>query len=415
MPQSTSRFQSGPVLEKDMVVAHAGKNLKNGKLEFDLSVKSLDVMVSNFEEQGRQVPIFLGGEHFENRDGRPADGWVVSLRRDGDDLIASVKLHGMAAVAVNEDLMRGISIGTVLGKDVHGEPLGDVLDHLLITNQPFFGDLNIAASDKQAEGRVSYFTACTHEGAEMAKTKRALAEHPEDEKDEAKKLEGHPQEEDELDEHPDDEKEELDEHPDDDDDDEFPEEEFTVASFKKLRKLVKRFQRLQRSLEGENETLKVQLKARRGLASKDKEELAVRLERLETERTAQSVRELVREGLDKLTLKGSWVKGFKGEDADGGLGTLEWLKTSRFADSMNPLDIDSAVRTLKYQVIKGTPIARMDQHYQAGQTPGSTALSSDEQQVLRTQGIDEEQFKALNRKDGGKAYRALVKRRADKE
>jgi len=385
-----------------MVVAHAGKNLKNGKDEFDLPVKSLDAMVENFKGQKRQVPIFLGGEHFENRDGRPADGWVVSLRRDGDDLIASVKLHGMAAVAVNEDLMRGISIGTVLGKDVHGKALGDVLDHLLITNQPFFGDLNIAASDTQAEGRVSYFTACTHEGAEMANKKHALAEHPEEEKDEAKKLQ--------------EEEDEKDEELQDEEEDEFPEEEFTLANFRKMRRLIKKMKNLQIGLEAQNETIAAQLKAKSGLANMDKEKLAVRLKRLETERDAQNVREIVAEGLSQLTLKGKWTEGYKGEEGDGGRGTLDWLLSSpRIADALEPTSIKAALRTLKYQVFKTEPIARIDQDYEAGRQPASTALSSDEQQVLRTQGIDEEQFRALNRKDGGKAYRALVAKRSSKE
>ncbi len=409
-----AKLQNGPVLVKDMVVAHAGKNLKNGKDTFDLTTEALDRMVRNFAEQQRQVPVYLGGEHFEDRADRLADGWVSALRRDGDDLVAEVKLHGVAAVAVNDDLVRGISIGTVLGKDVHGKTIGDVLDHLLITNQPFFTDLNIAASDQQAgdEGRVVYLTACsTKEDTPMAKSatalkKAALAEHPEDEEN---KLEEHP--EDHRPDLQDEDEDELAEHP----DDEFPEEEFTRANFKRLKKLLRKLNRKMLGLEAEKETLDEHLKAKRGLMTEDKQKLALRVKRLETERDAQTIREVVREGLERLTLKGAWVKGYKGEETDGGLGTLDWLKTSRFADVMNPLDIKSALRTLKYQVFKGTPIAKLDQEYPAGQQPGTTALSSDDHETLRTLGMDEEQFRALNKKDGGRAYRALVAKRSGKE
>ena len=227
--------------------------------------------------------------------------------------------------------------------------------------------------------------------------KAALAETPEDEKDE---LEVHPEE------------EELEE---DDPEDEFPEEEFTMGNFRKMRKLLRKFKNLQIGLQSENETLKDHLKAKSGIASEDKQKLALRVKRLETERDAQTIREVVREGLERLTLKGAWVKGYKGEETDGGLGTLDWLKTSRFADAMNPLDIKSALRTLKYQVFKGTPIAKLDQDYQAGQQPGSLTLSSDDHETLRTHGMDEEMYRALNKKDGGVAYRALTAKRSGKE
>ena len=42
----------------------------------------------------------------------------------------------------------------------------------------------------------------------------------------------------------------------------------------------------------------------------------------------------------------------------------------------------------------------------------TAALSAENTDVLRSHGIDEEEYRALNMKDGGKAYRALKARRA---
>ena len=391
MPKPTDQPLNPPTLTKDMVVAHAGKNLKNGKDEFDLTVRSLDRIVANFDALGRQVPVYMGGEHFEDRADRLADGWVNKLRRDGDDLIAEVKLHGPAAAVVQGDMMRGISIGTVMGKDVHGEDLGEVLDHLLITNQPFFNDLNIAASDKQAECRVTYLTACSKEATSMADPEVV---DPKDE--ELKKL---------VDEEKPDEEME--------DDEEFPDEEFTLANYKKLRRLAKKLRDLQIGLTAKNETMAAQLKAKSGLASQDKEKMAVRLKRLEIERDAQSVRELVNDGLSRLTLKGAWTAGYKGEDGDGGQGTLDWLLSSRFADDSNPTDTEAAFRTLKYQVQSTDPIAKLDTHYAAGVKADSLTLSQDETDLLRRLGMTPDELKAGLKADSASHHKALTAKKVN--
>src|SRR6059036_1931662 len=56
------------------------------------------------------------------------------MYRSGDEWHARVKLIGDAATYVANDQFRGISIGTVLAHDMHGRPVGEALDHLLITN-----------------------------------------------------------------------------------------------------------------------------------------------------------------------------------------------------------------------------------------------------------------------------------------
>ena len=95
------------------------------------------------------------------------------------------------------------------------------------------------------------------------------------------------------------------------------------------------------------------------------------------------------------------------------MGTLNWLKASRFADTANPKDIKSALLTLKFQVFKGTPITTLDKDYVAGQQPVALALTQDENELLGKMDITPEQITASMKADGGKALRALSAKKAD--
>src|SRR2546426_3311211 len=136
-------------LVKDIVVARAGRNFVNGKQAFDLTRDNIDEIIANFTRLQKQVPLILAPEHLfgAKKSAIPASGWVESMYRSGDSWHARVKLIGDAATYVANDQFRGISIGTVNAHDVHGRPVGEALDHLLITNSPFFGGLNIAATE----------------------------------------------------------------------------------------------------------------------------------------------------------------------------------------------------------------------------------------------------------------------------
>jgi len=364
-------------IRKDVVIAHAGKNFKNGKTSFDLTTASIDEMIENFARLKRQVKIFLSfdvpdQDHQFNAD-LPATGWVEGMRREGNDWIASIKLHGNGAAVVKNDEVRGISIGTMRGRDIHGKPTGEFLDHLLITNVPFFADLNIAASDKQAECRVTYITACAQEEADDmaddkkdAETKLALQDDEEEKKDEMQ-----------------DEEEEV-----------IEEGEFTEANFKKMKKLATKLRRLILGLKADLETRDEHIAGLRLTAGQGKEALAVRVEVLERENMAQAIREVVAEGHDRLTLKSGWTDGYKGEEGDGGAGTLTWLKASRFSDNADKKDIAGALRTLKYQVFQGTPITTLNKDYSAGQVKAdSLTLTQDEHELVRKLGLTPEQIK----------------------
>ena len=127
-------------LTKDIIVARAGRNFRNGKQAFDLTVQNIDEVIANFDRLKKQVPLLLTEDHVfgGKKSAIPAAGWVERMYRDGDAWHAVCKFVGEAATLVANDQFRGVSIGTVYARDVHGKEVGEALDHLLITNAPFF-------------------------------------------------------------------------------------------------------------------------------------------------------------------------------------------------------------------------------------------------------------------------------------
>src|SRR5437867_7904655 len=109
-------------LVKDIVVARVGKNFVNGKQEFDLTAQNIDEIINNFDALKKQVPLLLTPEHIfgSRKSAVPAAGWVEAMYRQGDDWHARVKLVGEAATTVANDQFRGVSIVTIMARDVHG-------------------------------------------------------------------------------------------------------------------------------------------------------------------------------------------------------------------------------------------------------------------------------------------------------
>src|SRR5262245_2165286 len=134
-------------LLRDIIVARAGRNFRNGSQAFDLSTSDIDTIIANFSRLKKQVPLLLTPEHLfgARRSAIPASGWVERMYRDGNDWHCVCKFVGDAATMVANDQFRGVSIGTVMARDEHGAIVGEALDHLLITNAPFFANLTVAA------------------------------------------------------------------------------------------------------------------------------------------------------------------------------------------------------------------------------------------------------------------------------
>jgi len=166
-------YASGPVLRKKMVLASAIGDFENGDQAGRLDVAALKSLVANHKKIPRQIPVYLitgtqNPDHPQDLDERLADGWVENFEVEGNDLVGDVKIHGEAARAVVSDQVRGASIGTIEGKTYQGQPIGQVLAHVVLTNSPFIKGMNIAASRAKGSEPVAWhFTALTTE-ADMA-------------------------------------------------------------------------------------------------------------------------------------------------------------------------------------------------------------------------------------------------------
>lgn len=333
-----------PVVVKEIVVAHAGKNFKNGDQAFDLTRADLARMVANFTDNPRQVPVLFAGDHAIGpaRADRPADGWVDGLRLSGNDLMARVRLYGLAADMVQRDRFRGISIGARDGKDLKGNPIGWYLDHLLITNAPFFSDLDIAAVRSRAgDGAVIYLS---------ARMEAAMAE-PNKDKDlslaeiEAKHAADIKTKDDEI-----------------------------VGLKAQVMNLTEQIETLQKQIETVG-------------TDPEKDDLKLRMATLERINQSNEIRQLVASGLKRGVLKAAWVQGYEG-NGKGHEGTLSWFKASRF---------DGDLKLLKYQVEKAEPFIRLDQSYRSGLPPAGTEekLTEEDRTFVRSLGIDPDLFPTL--------------------
>src|SRR5881628_3171294 len=80
-------MSTSSTLTKDIIVAHAGRNFRNGNLAFDLTTQNIDEIISNFAKLGKQVPLILAPEHLfgAQKSAIPAAGWIESMHRAGDE------------------------------------------------------------------------------------------------------------------------------------------------------------------------------------------------------------------------------------------------------------------------------------------------------------------------------------------
>ena len=325
--------------------------------------KRLQRLVDNFSAYPRQVPIFMLGDHPETNDQEPPVGWVERLYLSGDELLmARVKLHGPGASAVGGDLIRGASIYTVQGKDYDGSPIGEILKHVLLTNEPFYKDLNIAASRiPGGESAVCVFTALSSREAAMAENDKTKGSPPDKDKQRVDPTQDEP----------------------------------TVAAMKaKDEEIVALKAKLLTAEEGIEE-LKEKLDAKP--VDSEKEEQAVRLKAAEYKLDALEIRELVAKGLSSGTIKPSWCKGFN----EGGYnGTMSWFKASRFVGDK---------KLLAWAVENNPPMYRMGRTFASG-SPGedsAVVLTSEDRALIRKMKLSAEAVEAaMKGEDPGAVLKA---------
>jgi hypothetical protein len=358
------QFAIAPVLRKRMVVASPIGKFVNGDHEGQLGRTRLKRLAERFVSHPRQVPIFLAAgqadpemrDHVVDLDSRSPDGWVEAVHIDGaGNLEVDAKLHGEAAKFVLNDLVRGASIGTKNASATDGTPIGEVLHHIILTNQPFIKNLNVAAKDRG--GLMLYFTAFGGKEKNMPDKKdRKELTLIEVEAKHAKEIKDKDQE---------------------------------VVELKgKILHLNEQIETMAAKLE--NST-----------ADPEKDTLKERVEFLERKSHAQEVRELCLKGLKRGVLKGAWCEGFEGGNK-GDEGTLSWFKASRF---------DGDMTLLKYQVEKAEPFVRLNQNFAAGRPrTEEIVLSEDDRKYIRKLGIDPDLFPALMKCESVEDFKQITKK-----
>ena len=148
-------------LRKRMVICTAFGPFINGEQRGVMDRKRLRMLVANFKKYPRPVPVYALGDHVTALDDRVPDGWVEGVELDAEDrLVGDVKLIGDAARLVIEDRIRLASIGTVQGKNADGSAQGEVLQHVLLTNDAFDKNANIQVAAAQVKG-VELFASFT--------------------------------------------------------------------------------------------------------------------------------------------------------------------------------------------------------------------------------------------------------------
>lgn len=334
-----SGFSTRPILRKKIPIASAIGKFVNGPMKGELILDVLKTLVENQSKHKRQIPIYLvtgkpNSDHPEDLDERLADGWVEGIEIQGRDLIADVKLHGDAAVAVTNDQVRGASIGTIAGADYKGNSIGYVLEHVILTNSPFIKGMNIAASDKKGGRKIAWYFTNFKKEAKMA------------DKDEDRKKE--------------------------------PDLASLMERNTALDCLIQEKEKTIRELTESNENLTEELKVRQ--ENQDLELSLKENRKLQRRVDALRIRELVALGIGRGQFRKDQVAGHEGGDARSDEVTLAWFKNSIFGGDLQKLDF----------ALKTFPRLEMNRRYVSG-APGEQehdGYSSEEQERIKKLGKD---------------------------
>lgn len=343
-------FQNGMVVRKRMVVAKPIGEFVNGPVKGKITTAILRDLIDNQRKHPRQIKIFLNGDHPKSNDERPADGWAEALSLDADgNLVADSKLLGTAAEWVTNDRIRGASIYATQGKDYRGKPIGMVLKHILLSDEGFMTDLNVAARGRGGEMPVIAFTALKAKEATMAEDKKEL--DADDKKEVQIKAE--------------------------------PEEVVALKA---------------ENIRLQGEILSLNEKLENATVDEEKHELALRVAKLERKTKAQEVREIVFKMLKEGTIDPSWCHGYaKGGDQ----GTLSWFKASRFKENLE---------LLKWAEENNRPMRTMGKTYQSGAPIDAeeNAPTQEDKDLIRSLGKDPDRVIAAMKAKDSAEFAALT-------
>ena len=355
-----SEFGNGPVLRKRATVLHPFGKFENGPQSGSVTKQRIAGIVANFTKYPRQVPIFMLVDHPKTNDEQPPVGWVESATQDKDgNLVVDLKLHGPGAAAVGGDLIRGASVYTVRAKATDGSPIGEVLKHVLLTNEPFDTEVNLAASRLGgAEAATLSFTATLKE-ADMAEENKNA------------------------------------DPPADDD---------LALKVQTLEAKVKEQMAQNIELAAANSNLLAdveRLQSYPGLKEAGEQILA-----LKRENRANEIRRKVKDGVHEGRFDRALVGEAKlGYDHPSNEGVLLWFKTSIFKDSIDKLDF--ALSTF--------PAKTMNRQFNSGAPAegGTLTLTQEESAQVRALGMTAEDLQIANSAEHSEDYkRRMAERKA---
>ncbi len=350
-----------PVLERDVVVARPIGQFKNGPVEGRLDDAVIAQLVKNFPRTTK-VPVYLW-THVDDLDEMPPDGWATALSvNDSGALVARIAFHGPAVDTVSRHQVRSASIAWAPNaKDYQGKPIGALLQHISITNNPFIKDLPSIAARESGDVAV---VCMTHFA--LTEQEAGMSEPSKDEKDRIDPTQDEP----------------------------------TVAALKeKTDEIVALKAKL---LTAEETISELKDKIDASPVDTEKEEQAVRLKQAEFKLDALEIRELVAKGLHTGTLKPSWCSGY----ADGGYnGTMTWFRASKFQGDKNLLQ----------WAVKNNPVLyKVGQQFKSGNPVdnGEITLTQEDRDLIRKLGITPEQIQAGHKAGDSSEFKTLTAKEA---
>jgi hypothetical protein len=357
------------VLRKKMIVCTPFGKFVNGDQKGVMDVKRLRGLVENFNKHPRPVPIYAMGDHVGLLDERVPDGWVEGLTVDADGrLVAAVKLEGEAARLVLGDKIRLASIATVQGKNPDGTAQGEVLQHVLLTNDAFDKNANIQIAAALAKGAELYatFTTALHSEKEVGMADQNLHDEIARLKDENAALKA------------------------------MTADEKVAAELKESQALLSEKIRETVELTAANENLKADVERLRS-----NPEMEVAFKQQERQLRASKIRRLVQDGVGEGQFNRAMVgdpKSTYNHTSDEAV--LAWFKTSLFKDSFEKLEFAlSTFPKLSLRKQFGTG--------ESDETRTATMTDQDKESVVAL-GHTPEKVKAGYEAKNINAYRAAV-------
>lgn len=365
-----------PILRKKMIVCTPFGKFENGDQTGDMTPARIKAIVARFKKYPRQVSVYALGDHVRSLDDRIVDGWVEGLEVDSEGrMIADVKILGSAVQLVLGDRIRLASIATVQGKNPDGTAQGEVLQHVLLTNDAFDKQANIQIAAALAKGAelFAYFTTALSQPQEADMAEKELHDEIARLKEDNAALRS------------------------------ATADEKVSASLKETQTLLAEQVREVAELTASNANLRADVE--RMKSPKVIEDMAAQLKAQDRQIRASKIRRLVSEGVRNDSGESRFSREQVGNPSTGWNHTsdemvLAWFKASIFQDSVDRLEF----------AIKTYPVLKTGRTFGNGEGVESTGVSmtEDDKALLVRLGRTPEQIMAALKSRSASEYQAAT-------